>query len=186
MRRLVLFLFVMAFVLGSSVGWAQTTGENLPQEAREKADKLIELLDNGQYQDSFELAASVVTDTPALWHGHMKSWRGSMGEAETRSLEQIESIPHFADLPKGEYLKLTYKTAFTSQPEATEIVVLNKGADGSWGVAGYEVQYNRWPEAVKMIVSGLFIVFFIMILLATITWGVGKMLQKTAKKAEAK
>jgi hypothetical protein len=150
------------------------------------ADKLLELLDAGEYKDTFELAALVVTDTPPLWHGHMKSWRDPMGAVQSRTLGQVETISSFADLPKGEYVKISYNTAFVTQPEATEIVVLSKAEDGSWGVAGYEVQYNRWPEAVKMIVSGILIVFFIMVLLAFITWVVGKVLQKTAQKTEAK
>jgi hypothetical protein len=182
MKRLVIFLFAMVFAIGQAAVWAQI--DQLPPEAGQTADKLMELLDAGQYQETYTMASSVVADTPALWNSHMQSRRASLGEVESRVVNKVESVRRFADLPEGVYTKITYLTDFANQTEVSEIVVLNKGKDSLWGIAGYEVHYNLWPEALKMIGVGLFIVFFIMVLLATITWTVGKVLQKTTKKAE--
>ena len=188
MKRLVIFLFAMVFVIGQAAVWAQI--DQLPPEAGQTAHcgkaggQQSELLDAGQYQETYTMASSVVTDTPALWNSHMQSRRASLGEVESRAVNKVESVTRFADLPEGDYTKITYLTDFANQTEASEIVVLNKGKDGLWDIAGYEVHYNLWPEALKMIGVGLSIVFFIMVLLATITWTVGKVLQKTTKKTE--
>ena len=182
MKRLVVFLLAMVFIIGQAALWAQI--DQLPPEAKQKADKLIELLDAGQYQETYSMASSVVTHTPALWSSHMQARRAFLGEVESRVVNKVESVTRFADLPEGDYTKITYLTDFANQTEASEIVVLNKGKDSLWGIVGYEVRYNLWPEALKMIGLGLFVVFFIMVLLATITWTVGEVLKKTTKKAE--
>ena len=182
MKRLVVFLLAMVFVIGQAAVWAQI--DQLPPEAGQTADKLIELLDAGQYQETYTMASSVVTYTPTLWNSHMQSRRASLGEVESRVVNKVESVARFADLPEGDYTKITYLTDFTNQTEASEIVVLNRNKDSLWDIAGYEVHYNLWPEALKMIGVGLLVVFFIMVLLATITWTVGKVLQETTKKTE--
>jgi hypothetical protein len=182
MNRLVIFLFAVVLVFCQAAVWAQI--DQLSPEAEQTADKFLELLDAGQYQETYTMASSVVTVTPALWNSHMKSRRASLGKVESRVLKEVESVRRFADLPEGDYTKITYLTDFAYQAEASEIVLLNKSKDNLWRIAGYEVRYNLWPEARKMIGVGLFVVFFIMLLLAIITWTVGKLLQKTTKNAE--
>ena len=182
MNRLVIFLFAVVLVFWQASVWAQI--DQFPPEAGQTADKLLELLDAGQYQETYTMASSVVTITPALWNSHMKSRRASLGEVESRALNKVESVRRFADLPEGNYTKITYLTDFENQTEVSEIVCLNRSKDNLWHIAGYETHYNLWPEAFKMIGVGLFVVFFIMVLLAIITWTVGKVLQKMTKKIE--
>ena len=184
MKRLVIFLFAMVSIFGQATVWAQN--DQLLPEAGQAADKLLELLDAGQYQESYALASPVVTITPALWKSHMKSRRASLGEVESRVLNKVESVKRFADLPEGDYTKITYLTDFSNQTEASEIVLMNRNKDSLWEIAGYEVHYNLWPEAFKMIGVGLFAVFFIMVLLAIITWTIGRMIQETTKHTETK
>ena len=182
MNRLVIFLFAVVLVFWQAVVWAQI--DQLPPEAGQTADKFLELLDAGQYQETYNMASSIVTITPALWNSHMKSRRAYLGEVESRILNKVESVRRFADLPEDDYTKITHLTNFANQAEASEIVFLNRDKDSLWTIAGYEVHYNLWPEALKMIGLGLFVVFFIMLLLATITWTVGEVLEKTTKKTE--
>ena len=184
MKRLVIFLFAMAFVVGQDAVWGQI--DQLPSEAEQTAKKLLEFLDSGQYQETYAMASSIVIVTPALWNSHMKSRRASLGEVESRIIDKVESVRRFADLPENDYTKITYLTDFVNQDEASEIVLLNRGKDSLWYIAGYDVRYNLWPEALKMITVGLFVVFFIMVLLAMITWTVGEVLRKKTKKAETK
>ena len=73
MKRLVIFLFAVVFVLGQAAVWAQI--DQLPPEAGQTVDKLLELLDAGQYQETYTMTSPVVTDTPALWNSRMKSRR---------------------------------------------------------------------------------------------------------------
>ena len=182
MKRLVIFLFAMAFAVGQHAVWAQI--EQLPPEAEQTTKKLLELLDAGQYQETYTMVSSVVTDTATLWNSRVRSRRTSLGEVRSRVLKKIESVRRFADLPEGDYIKITYLTEFVNQSEASEIVLLNRGKDSFWYIAGYDVRYNLWPEALKIIAIGLCVVFFIMLLLAMITWSVGKILRQTTNKTQ--
>jgi hypothetical protein len=182
MNRLVIFLFAVVLGFWQAVAWAQI--DQLPPEAKQTSDRLLELLDAGQYQETYTMVSSVFTITPALWNSRMKSRRSSLGEVKSRVLEKVESVRRFADLPEGDYTKITYLTDFADQAETSEIILLNRSKENLWEIAGYEVRYNLWPEALKMVGIGLFVVFFIMILLAIITWTVGKVLQETTKKSK--
>lgn len=180
------FTLVLAFLLAfSSVSFAQTT--DLPPAAESVCQKLFEYLDAGQFKESFELAAEVVKeeDSVELWFGHMESWRGSMGQVKERSLIRVEKVKKFADLPEGDYILAVYRTNFSAHPESEEHVVLAGSETEGFTVAGYEVQYNRWPEALKIIGNGIFLVFLIMGLLAGITHLVGVVVQASEKKAAA-
>jgi len=182
MKLLPVLVFAVAFISGPGTVRGQV--DPLPPEARRTADRFIELLDAGKYRETHGLTASMVTDTAPVWHGRMKSHRDRMGEVKSRVLNKAESVKDFAGLPRGDYKQITYATSFAEQAETSEIVLLHKGQDSRWGIAGYEVQYDLWPEALRMMGSGLLVVFFIMILLATITWSVGKVLQRTTEKEE--
>lgn len=104
-----------------------------------------------------------------------------MGDVISRRLSRVEKVDTFADLPRGDYLVAIYETSFSTHPESQEIVVLGATDGGGYELAGYRVRYDMWPEAIDIIGNGLLIVFFIMALLATITWAVGKLIQITSK-----
>jgi hypothetical protein len=155
-----------------------------PQSAELAAAQFLEMVDKNLLKQSYELTAETVrrTESPILWYGALSSEVGPVGRAEERKLVGAEKREDFGDLPDGEYLAVIYRTRFAKQPEATETVVLQQDPDGMWGVAGYRVDYNRWPEALRIIGSGLVIVFLIMSLLACTTWAVGRVIQSAEKK----
>ena len=182
-RRIMAMLLMAAVVVWSvAVVYAQTA--EIPPQAEQIGQKFFEMADQGQLKQTYELVAPLIKtiNTPELWYGHMVSERESMGEAKDRTLEGMAEVTKFADLPKGQYLEVKYKTNFPKYGPAVEVLVFLKGDNGQYGLAGYKVNYNRWPEALKLIGNGLFLVFFIMGLLATMTWGVGKVVQMTKKK----
>ena len=184
MKKVLTLVCLVALMASPWVALAEDAP--IPPEAQQVADHLLEMLDAGKLKESFELASDSIkaTDGPALWFGHMESWRGSMGDVKSRKLVGGEIVDKFADRPKGKYLKITFDTEFTAYPKSQEIVVLME-ENGKWGVADYEAQYNRWPEAVKIIGNGLFLVFFIMGLLAFVTWAIGRLIQSGEKRAKA-
>ena len=108
-----------------------------------------------------------------------------MGQVDSRKLIRVDKIETFGSLPQGRYLKAVYQTEFQLYPDSQEIVVLAEIQGQGYGVAGYKVEYDRWPEAIKIIGNGLFIVFFIMCLLAFLTWFVGKVMQKREASKQA-
>jgi hypothetical protein len=185
MMKKALALLCLIAVLAAP--WAALAEDaKIPPEAQQIADQLLEMLDAGKLKETYSLAADSMkkSDTQAMWFGHMESWRGSMGDVKNRKLVGAEMVDKFADRPKGKYLKITFDTEFATYPESQEIVVLTE-EDGKWGVADYQAQYNRWPEALKIIGNGLFLVFFIMGLLATVTYVIGRIIQSSEKRKKA-
>ncbi len=183
LRKLFIFLVVASFGLA---GAAQAADKEpaLPPEAEQVVKSAIDMLDQGRLKETYSLVAPQIKkiESESIWQGRMISERESMGEAKNRRLSKVEEVERYADLKKGRYLKVEYETEFSVHPESREILILAPSPDGAWGLAAYRINYNRWPEAIKIILNGLFLVFFIMITLATITWAIGRVVQSTQKK----
>ncbi|MBW1710346.1 MAG: DUF4019 domain-containing protein [Deltaproteobacteria bacterium] len=165
--------------------WLPFSGSVLAQEPTlsEAADKLcqsyLQLIDKQQYSQTYNLITPGLRQakTERQWGDLVKSVRESVGEIKSRRLAKVEKTETFADLPKGDYLLAVFETSFTGKAETKETVVL-AFTEGGYEVAGYKISYNQWPEALRIIGNGLFVVFFIMSLLAFITWVVGKIFAK--------
>ncbi|MFH1136695.1 MAG: DUF4019 domain-containing protein [Pseudomonadota bacterium] len=181
-HRLFLFLGLAVLLWGGwSAAWAEPA--EMPDEAAQVVENLLTLLDQGKFKESYSLASALVTEeiTRDTWISKMTE-RAGMGELKSRKPAGVEKIDVFGDLPKGEYLKVVFDSEFSKVEKAQEIVVLHPGPDGSFSVAGYQILYNRWPEALKIMGNGLFLVFFIMSLLAFLTWLIGKIVQAAERK----
>lgn len=176
-----LSLVVVVLLLFSVEAWGEEP--ELPAGAEKLCTSLFEMLDQGELRETYTLTAPVIrtTENESSWFGRMSSERESMGEVVSRRLSRVEKVSTFEDLPRDDYLMAVYDTSFSTHPKSQEIVVMGVAADGSYELAGYRVRYDMWPEAVTIITNGLLIVFFIMALLATITWMVGKIMQVTEK-----
>ena len=164
-----------------------SAAEELPQGAQTVAQGFLEMLDQNLLKQSFNKTAKIVqdNDNATLWYGALSSETGPVGTAEGREFLRTETLEKFGDLPKDKFLVAVYHTKFTKQAEAEEHVILHQNPDGSWGVAGYHIEYNKWPEAIRIIIRGIVIVFVIMCLLSFVTWAVGRVMQSIAKKEKA-
>jgi len=186
LRRVFWGCLVMAwvFVFYSPV-FGQTS--NLPPAAEGLCQELFNLLDQGRLKESYELTSPGFQklESRESWHGRMISERESIGRAQSRRLIKVEKTSKFADLPEGDYLVAVFETRFDTHPDSVETVVMESAGSGKYGLVWYQVRYNMWPEAVAIIGNGLLLVFFIMSLLAVLTWLVGRIIQTTAKKKAA-
>ena len=180
-RKIFLLSIVAATVLFLSA-WGQAAEPELPASAERFTKSFFELLDQGRSKEAFLLAAPVAGRSQNEFI-NMLSEREDMGEARSRRLAKVETIEHFADLPHGQYLLIEYETTFAVQPHSREILVLDRNDTGAYGLAEYKIQYNRWPQAIRIIANGLFIVFFIMALLSVITWLIGRVVRVVEKKS---
>lgn len=186
MKRVLFRCLLIAAVIAFSWSPVIAADPQLPEAAETFVQKFITMMDEGKFKESFELTAPVLEEIGLDVHAYTRkvSERESLGKAAARKLIEVETVKTYADLPEKEYLKIVYHTEFDIDPEAQEVIILDKVGEG-YGVADYQIRFNRWPEAIKMIANGLFIVFFIMILLATITWSVGKIVQSAEKRKKA-
>ena len=183
MKRRLFFLVCLAVLL--SGGWRATWAgpAEMPENAAKVVENLLSMLDQGKFKESYALASPLVAGEISrdIWASKLTE-RADMGALKSRKSIGMEKVDVFGDLPKGEYLKQVFESEFSTAGQGQEIVVLVQDPDGAFKVAGYQILYNRWPEAFKIMGNGLFLVFFIMSLLAFITWAIGKVVQAAEKK----
>lgn len=144
--------------------------------ARVKCSEFLEKLDAGRFRDTYEIVSPLLKarESEASWHGRMRTERESMGTVSRRRRVGVTKVRDYQGFGSGDYLVVVFETDFSKYPDASETLVLESTGDQDFGVVSYRISYDMWPEAVQIIRNGLIIVFFIMSLLATITWAVGK------------
>ena len=149
----------------------------IPDAAQVLCREFFEKMDTGRFRDTYELASPILKarESEAAWHGRMRTERESMGTLSNRRRLSVTRVRDFAGFGSGDYLVAVFETDFSKYPDVRETLVLESNDDRELGVVSYRISYDMWPEALLIIRNGLIIVFFIMSLLATITWAVGKL-----------
>ena len=182
-RRLLPVLVLAIVCLATAVPAALAEAE-LPEAASNVCREFFEMIDQNKLKESFKLLTPELQkiETPVLWYGQLSAELGGMGRPGERKLTEVKTIEKFGDLPRGSYTMAVFANPYESHTDAQEQVILAETGGGGYGVVGYRIEYNRWPEAISLIGNGLFVVFFIMALLAFITWLVGRFAQATGKK----
>jgi len=160
-------------------GSALARDKTLSEAAERVSRSFFQMMDQGLYKQTYSLVPPRLRQirTERQWANGVSSERESMGDVKSRRLVKVEEAENFLNLPKGKYLLAVYETSFTKQDKATEIMALVRSENG-YGLAAYKVSYNKWPQALYIIGNGLFVVFFIMSLLAFVTWAMGKIFRK--------
>ncbi len=106
------------------------------------AEKWLNLVDNGNYHDSWETAAVTfkLKIPEASWTTILDTTRKPLGNITNRKI--LEQKPAFdpQGLPKGKYMVIFYETSFSTKPKGNELVTLMKLDDGTWKVLTYLVK----------------------------------------------
>ena len=154
--------------------------QTLPEKTEDLIQTFLSMTDQARYEETYNLAAPVIQKkkTRIGWANLVNSDRGRMGEVNSRRMIRVDRAVSFPDLPDGQYLTAVFQTEFSMQSEVEEMVTVAEVEGGGYGLVGYKLGYNRWPEAISIILNGLLAVVFIMVLLATITWVVGRVIQR--------
>lgn len=105
------------------------------------AGEFLELVDDGAYGRSWEVASPLLKDRidEAEWQKQLAELRGRVGPVVERTPDDITLLDSPADLPTGEYVVITYDTAFRQRPAVTETVTLHHDDRSGWQVAGYHL-----------------------------------------------
>ncbi len=108
--------------------------------AIEVAEGWLALLDDGQYDSSWETAATVIQQAMPKdeWGPTIRQARGPFEPFGERELVQSQFLTTLPNMPEGEYVVLAYATD-TAQGKVLETVVPML-EDGEWRVAGYFVR----------------------------------------------
>lgn len=99
------------------------------------------MTDGGRYDESWGRAASMfrAAVTEEQWRSAMDSVRAPLGPVITRTLKAADYSRAIPGAPDGDYVTVTYATAFGQKEAAVETVVMTIDR-GKWRVAGYFIR----------------------------------------------
>ncbi len=109
--------------------------------AVQAAEAWLALVDSGQYDKSYDTAASAFKAqvTAAQWTAAMQQVRAPLGAVKTRTFASAKHIPAPPGAPAGDYALIQYSTAFANKP-SVETITMTKDTDGQWRASGYFIR----------------------------------------------
>ncbi|TNF91236.1 MAG: DUF4019 domain-containing protein [Gammaproteobacteria bacterium] len=113
---------------------AEKTGE-------QEAGKWLALVDGGQYQESWERAASLFKQqvNAEQWSQALAAARTPLGALVSRQLLSAAYETSLPGAPDGEYVILQFQTRFKNKKSAIETVTPMMD-NGNWRVSGYYIR----------------------------------------------
>ncbi len=111
-------------------------------EAQHVAERWLADVDGAKFAESWMGAASAfrsAIDQPG-WVKAVTSVRGPLGVVKSRALRSAHFTTSVPGAPEGQYVVITYDTAFEKRPQSVETVTPTKDTDGQWRVSGYFVK----------------------------------------------
>ncbi len=127
----------------ASFAMAQGQGiQNKTQAAEAAAASWLQLVDSGQYAQSWKEAASVfkATLTEQQWVEKLKQVMQPLGARTSRRLKSAEYKTELPGVPDGQYVVIQYDSSFAHKKSAVETVVPMMDRDGKWRVSGYFIR----------------------------------------------
>ncbi len=115
--------------------------EQKKRAAEQEAGKWLALVDGGQYQESWQRAASLFQRHVNVeqWLQAMQAARTPMGDMTSRQLISATYKTSLPGAPDGEYVILQYQTSFKHKKNAIETITPMMDG-GNWRVSGYFVK----------------------------------------------
>jgi len=107
--------------------------------AQDEAAHWLALLDQQQYGPSWLDSGSFLKDvvTQNQWIGAMQATRKPFGNVLSRSLTKNSSITQLPNGTKGNFIVIHYRTLFSRNVQAEEVIVLMTNQMGQWRVVSY-------------------------------------------------
>lgn len=125
-------------------GQSQTAEGNPEAEkaALECAEKWLAIVDQGEYDKSWEEAAGLFKQVIPVeqWRNQMKVFRGGLGKLVSRTLKSKQYTTSAPGAPDGQYVIIQYDTSFEKKASAVETITPMLDADGTWRVSGYFIK----------------------------------------------
>ena len=137
--RVMAAAFAILLAAGSVVAADQP---DIEQEATEAAKAWLELIDAGEYDDSWQAAAAYFKSAVKRdqWRQMVAAVRGPLGGVLSREVKATEYRTTLPGAPDGEYLVIQFATSFENKKSAVETVTPMRDRDGIWRVSGYYVR----------------------------------------------
>jgi len=139
-RFLTLNLAALAIIAAPLPAFAQDAAA--VAKAQAAATAWLPSMDSGDYARSWDMAASVfqAQSSKMVWESTAKTARSPFGTVKSRQLLSAKAAGTVPGVPAGQYVLVQYRTDFANKSNAIETVIPVLDKDGSWKVAGYQVQ----------------------------------------------
>ena len=141
MRILTGVLAVAALVAAPS--WAADKPAEKPEDAAQAAaDSWLKLVDEGDYEASWEQTAALFKGavTKEQWKQAAGGVRAPLGKLESRKVKSRVYTEQLAGAPDGKYVVIEFETVFEKKTSAVETVTPMLDPDGVWRVSGYFIR----------------------------------------------
>ena len=139
------FLTAVVWLLATTGQSAFASGGDHVDDGLTASKNWVAEIDAGRYDDSYSAASGEMRQKVPQnqWSLVLKTLRTPWGAVVSRRQLSHVYKPNGFEGTEGEFLVITYDTAFQKLPAATELIVL-RWEDGEWRGAGY----NAGPKPV--------------------------------------
>ena len=136
------WIWVAGIVVLALAGCQSAGNEEYEKAAIVAADQFVELLDNDQYGQTWDLAAETFkkSGTKDEWLLMLNVVRQPLGKVISRTLQLAEYRTRLPGAEPGEYVVVQYETEFENKKEITETITRMLEADGQWRISGYYLE----------------------------------------------
>ena len=112
------------------------------KQAVEAASAWLELIDDGDYEESWEQAAGFFKKAVGKeqFRQSVEPVRKPLGKVTSRKVKSKTYTRQVPGAPDGEYVVIQFETAFENKKAAIETVTPMLDKDGKWRVSGYYVR----------------------------------------------
>jgi Protein of unknown function (DUF4019) len=106
------------------------------------ASAWLELIDKGNWKAAWDNSSPVFRATVPLtqWMDGIPKLRQPLGAVSSRKAEEVAYKTTLPGRPDGDYVSVSFNTAFANKPETEEVVTTVREADGKWRVTGYSTR----------------------------------------------
>ena len=136
-----ILLGVLVFIASTS-GIAIASDQEKEQNAVKAAEAWLQLVDDGNYVQSWSEAASYfkASVSESQWDQSLKAVRDPLGKILTRQVISSQYMTSLPGAPEGEYVVIQFGTSFGNKKTAAETVTPMLDKDGTWRVSGYYIK----------------------------------------------
>lgn len=113
----------------------------LDEEQTDAAYSWLEVIDAGQYKESWVLTSSLFQDrlSSSRWVQALNQARAPLGNLESREIETSTQANSLPGAPDGQYVVITFSSTFVNKESSTETLTLvHEG--GVWRPVGYFIK----------------------------------------------
>jgi len=141
--RIHAFLLLMALVIIFYPQYSKKPDQQRIDASTIAATHFLELVDRGQYEQSWQAAATYLKNDIPLeeWKQRLSTVRTAAGKVlERKQKEYIYSKEAKKDIPEGEYMVYIFTSQFENKDNLSETVTVMLEQDNTWRVAGYFIE----------------------------------------------